>query len=255
VFALAGADAVLCDPALAPEDIDDLAAAANRAAERVYVVITHADFDHTCGIGFFPDATVVAGEDTARAIESGSAAQALAEAGREWGAAWPGDLRVDRTIAPGEYRLGPFRIEALEASGHAEDGLAFVLVDQGVMLPGDYLSAMTYPFLTGSLASAKATHERLLNALDRYDDLRWVVPGHGPALAPGEARAIGEADAAYLDALEQAAREAHAGGESPGRALVSVFGILPPRATTEDFEVYGIRAANARKALAEAGGA
>jgi glyoxylase-like metal-dependent hydrolase (beta-lactamase superfamily II) len=252
MLAVADGETLLCDPGLMPGDLETLAMEAGRAGGAIYLLVTHADFDHTCGIGFFPGATVVAGEATAAAIESGEAGRLLAAAAPDWGATWPLELRVDRPLTPGEHVLGRFRIEAIEAPGHTADGLAFILLDQGVLLPGDYLSAMTYPFVTASFAEARATHERLLAALERHE-LRWVVPGHGPPLTPADARVIGQADLAYLEALETAARHAHERGLSPGRALVSVFGVEPPRATTDDFEVYGIRAFNARKALAETG--
>jgi hydroxyacylglutathione hydrolase len=253
IIVVTDGEVLLCDPGLMPADIEPLAAEAESAGGSIHVLVTHADFDHTCGIAYFPHATVVAGGATARAIESGQAAEALANAGPDWGVTWPTDLRVDRTIAPGEHVLGRFRVEAVEASGHTQDGLAFVLREQGILFPGDYLSAMTYPFVTGSLAAARATYERLLGLLETAD-LRWVVPGHGPALDPGEARVVGEADLAYLEALERAARDEVGRGVSPGYALVSLYAIEPPRPTTDDFEIYGIREFNARTALQEVAG-
>ena len=40
---------------------------------------------------------------------------------------------------------------------------------------------------------------------------------------------------------------------SPGDALLHIFGVEPPRANTDDFEIYAIRAGNARLMLAEVG--
>jgi glyoxylase-like metal-dependent hydrolase (beta-lactamase superfamily II) len=253
VLAVAGGDALVCDPAWEPAEIDAVAAAARRPGGPVHLLVTHSDYDHVCGIGSFPGATVVAGEETAEAIRSGAAGQALAEAGAEWGLDWPGKLRVDRVAAAGEtLELGPFRVESIEARGHVGDGRAWVLLEQGILLPGDYLSAMTYPFVLDSLARAATAIERLLAAIERHA-LRWVVPGHGPALTPAQAREVGESDLAYLGRVAAAAAEARANGLSPGHALVAVFGAVePPRPTTDDFEVFGLRALNARAALREA---
>lgn len=112
---------------------------------------------------------------------------------------------------------------------------------------------MTYPFSTFSLDHTWQTCRRLLDALDRYQ-IRWVVPGHGPALTPAEARAVGEADVAYIAQLTRVARDAVAQGLSPGPALVAAHSVPPPRPTTDDFEVYSLRTINARQALAEARG-
>lgn len=85
--------------------------------------------------------------------------------------------------------------------------------------------------------------------------LGWVVPGHGPALEPAEARAVGEADLTYLDRLQERAREALACGLAPGHAIVAVYAVEPPRPTTDDFEIFGLRERNAQAAVAEAGDA
>jgi glyoxylase-like metal-dependent hydrolase (beta-lactamase superfamily II) len=154
-------------------------------------------------------------------------------------------------VEPGRFECGAFDVEAIEAPGHTADGLAYVLIDQGVLLPGDYLSDMTYPFIGGGLDETIATVARLLDALERHD-LRWVVPGHGRALTPGEARAVGESDLAYLEALARARAEAGADGLSPGEALLHVFAVEAPRGTTPDFEIYALRSANARSVLADA---
>jgi glyoxylase-like metal-dependent hydrolase (beta-lactamase superfamily II) len=217
----------------------------------MHVLVTHADFDHVGGIPYVPDAVVVAGEATAARIRSGEAGRDLVDAGREWGVDWLDSLRVDRVVPPGETACGVFRVEAIVADGHTADGLAYVLVEQGVLVAGDYLSGMTYPFLGGSLEAAIATHRRLLDALDRHE-LRWVVPGHGAPLPPAEARSVGEADLAYLQALAAAVAEARERDLPPGPALLHVFAVEPPRPTTLDFELYGLRAANARAVLGDA---
>ncbi len=255
VLAVAGGEALLCDPSWEPAEIEAIRADAMRLASGgpVRILITHADYDHVCGIGSFPEAEIVAGEETASKIAEGAAGADLGAASSEWGLSWIGDLRVDRVASAGKtIELGAFRVEAHEARGHVADGRAWVLVDQGILLPGDYVSAMTYPFVIGSVADAHATVQRLIAAIDEHD-LRWVVPGHGPALGPAEARRIAQEDLEYLERLRAAADDAAAAGLSPGHALVAVYGAVePPRPTTDDFEIYGLRELNARAALREA---
>lgn len=249
VLAISGTDALLVDPGFEPSEIEELAARAREPGGDVHVLVTHGDYDHTCGVGYLNDAIVLAGAETAERIRSGTAGRELAAAGAEWGFDWPPDLRVDRVIAPGEHALGPFRVTAIAADGHTADGLAYVLLDQGVLVPGDYVSDMTYPFVVDDAARAIATYERLLEALEHYA-VRWVVPGHGRPLSVTEARAVAEADLEYLQRLSRAADEAQERGLSPGYALLHVFDVAPPRATTPDFEVFGIHAWNARAVIA-----
>jgi glyoxylase-like metal-dependent hydrolase (beta-lactamase superfamily II) len=251
VLARAGGDALLCDPSLMPAEIERLAGLAHEGGGPIHLLVTHGDYDHVCGIGYFPEAVVITGEATAERIANGSAADELAAAGVDWGVDWPSGLRVDRVVIPGRFACGAFEVEAIGAAGHTADGLAYVLLDQGVLLPGDYLSDMTYPFVLGNLEEAIATTRRLLEALER-DTLRWVVPGHGRALTPAEAAAVGEADLIYLEALERAVAEARADDLSPSHALLRVFEVEPPRETTPDFEIYALRSSNARSVLAHA---
>ena len=252
LLALSGSDALVCDPCWTPAEISALHERASAQSGDVQLLLTHADYDHTCGIGLFAEATVVAGATTAERIESGEAAKGLATAGREWGLEWPGEPRVDRVVEAGvEISCGSFRIETIDARGHVADGLAFVLPDQHLLLPGDYLSAITYPYVTASVEESRRTIERLLEALER-PEIAWVVPGHGPPLERDDARTIGHTDLAYLERLAAAAHRAVERGLSPGDSLLAAFAVQPPRANTDDFEVFSLRARNAERALAEA---
>jgi glyoxylase-like metal-dependent hydrolase (beta-lactamase superfamily II) len=255
---IAAGEALVCDPCWTPGEIAAIRDWAAERAATVRLIVTHADYDHVCGIGFFPGSEVIAGESTAEAIRSGRAAEALAGAATEWGLDWPLELRVDRVVAPDEeVQAGPFRLAALDARGHVADGTAWLLPDRGLLLPGDYLSAMTYPFVTDSLERALATSERLLATIDRSDvptidrsDVRLVAPGHGPALSRADARQVAVEDLRYLERLQAAAQEA--ADLPPGPALLHVYAVEPPRETTPDFDLFGLRAWNARRALAEA---
>jgi glyoxylase-like metal-dependent hydrolase (beta-lactamase superfamily II) len=248
-----GGATILCDPSWTAEEIAAIRERATGTGKPVHVLITHSDFDHTCGIGFFPDAVVTAGSETAAAIAAGRAAEGLASAAAEWGLSWPLELRVDRTVEPGGwFACDGSEVLAIEARGHVGDGLAYFLREPGVLLAGDYLSPMTYPFVLSSLADAIATSNRLLEVIAEHRP-RWVIPGHGRPLGPEEAHEIGTADLAYLERLAAAATDAKDRRLSSGDALVAVYGVEPPRTTTDDFDLYGLRTINARTALAEKG--
>jgi glyoxylase-like metal-dependent hydrolase (beta-lactamase superfamily II) len=252
LVAVASGEALVCDPAYTPAEIEAIRSAVQARASSVRLLITHADFDHVCGIGYFPTGEVVAGADTARILESGTAAEGLRTQGPEWGVRWPDTLRVDRVVpAPAELELGVFRVATIDAPSHGREGTAYVLLEQGILVPGDHLSSITYPFLGGSLERKRQANVRLIQALDQHD-LRWVVPGHGPPMSPQEARHIGELDLAYLEQLATAAQEALSEGLSPGYALLHAHSVEPPRTTTPDFEIYDLRSSNARQALGEA---
>jgi glyoxylase-like metal-dependent hydrolase (beta-lactamase superfamily II) len=254
LLCVSSGEGLMCDPAMTPAEIETIVERLqSQTSGRSYLLLTHADYDHVCGVPYFVDAEVVAGADTAGKVRDGSAAVGLVGGGAEWGVEWPSELRVDREVSPGEeLELGPFRVVVVDAPSHGREGVGYVLHEQGILLPGDNLSAITYPLLGASLARAREASRRLLETLERFEP-RHVVPGHGPVLTSDEAMRIGEDDLRYLEELDAAAGEAAAHGLSPGYALVHVFAVEPPRPNTPDFEIYGIRQGNARLALREHG--
>jgi glyoxylase-like metal-dependent hydrolase (beta-lactamase superfamily II) len=214
-----------------------LAARARELDVRVtHVLVTHADWDHVCGIAAFPDASATMGARTAEIVASGAPARLIEQRAREYGLEVAGSPRVDRVLAPGEaHRVGPFTVETLALPGHTPDGTGYRVRAVDVLAVGDYLSAAEFPFAS-SPADYRATLERLIVIL-RDDPPAQVLPGHGPALTAAEALAIAEADLAYLHALREA-RDREAGLAVP----------LPRPAPADLAEMH---AANVEAQLAE----
>jgi glyoxylase-like metal-dependent hydrolase (beta-lactamase superfamily II) len=240
--------ALVCGPGF-----DDAAvAAACSEAEaplpaRTYLLVTHMDFDHLAGIGRLTRADVVGGAGTQRLLADPDTVADYTRLAEDWGGTWEAQPQLDRAIDPGPFRCGPFAVEALAAPGHTDDALAYVLADDHLLLPGDYISPVTYPLVTGSLQAARETHVRLLAILAR-PEIRFVVPGHGSLLDPDAARRIATEDLDYLDRLAAAA--AAAGGLPSGLAVREAYSVKPPRPARAGFEALGMREANARRAVA-----
>ncbi|HEY2320888.1 MAG TPA: MBL fold metallo-hydrolase [Solirubrobacteraceae bacterium] len=248
----AGEDACLvCDPSIFPDEIAEIRALTDGSA-RVYVLVTHSDFDHVCGLPAFAGATVVTGVSTAAAIAGGAARRKLDESGREWGAAWDGELRVDVTVSAEAVWCGDLEIAAVECQGHCDDGAGFVIAGRGLLLAGDYLSTVSPPIVLGSFDGAVSAIERLLRTIDAHR-IPTIVPGHGPVLDRDQAHQVGREDIRYLRAVQAAAAAAVRAGESANVAFLRVRGVPAPRAARSDFEAFDWLSANARRALADAG--
>lgn len=250
----AGDDLVLVDPAQFPDELAVLRAAVDGLhPERLWLLITHADFDHVQGIPIFPEGAVAAEAGTAERLVDGRAAEGLRAAGRDFGTDWDDTLRADRIVrCDTRERLGELQLVAIEATGHQDHGAAFAFPELGVLAAGDYLSAMTYPFCLHDVAEARASTERLLAAIEEHA-IDVVIPGHGPVHDRATATRIGTEDVRYLAELERAAAEAAEKELPPAFALLHVFGVEPPRANTDDFEMYDLRGCNARTALRAVG--
>jgi hydroxyacylglutathione hydrolase len=240
------AGVLLVDPSFTPAELDALRADVDaRAPEALHVLVTHADEDHVCGLGWFPEATIVAGRRTAALIADGTAAARLHEAGATWGHQWRDDLRVDVVVDAGPLALDGVDLVAVDAPGHAADGTAWLVPAAGLLCPGDYLCAVTPPLVLGSVAEARATLARLAAVLEG-GAATHVVPGHGPVLTGADALALARADVAYLDALVTAAAGASGDVEEVAAAVAQ------PREPIADFAAYAPHRTNAAAAVAEA---
>jgi glyoxylase-like metal-dependent hydrolase (beta-lactamase superfamily II) len=241
---LDGGRAVVVDPCISADECARIAAWIDGAGARVTdVLVTHGDWDHVCGIAAFPHATATMSEATAARVRDPDGAIAeLREAEAEYGVRLAGPPRVDRVFAAGEtIAAGRFTIETSPLRGHTHDGVAYRVRELDVLVVGDHLSPVEFPF-AASTAEYRRTLAGLVDTL-RSDPPRVVFPGHGGPLTAAEAVAIAEADLAYLDALREAVA---AGGREGGRA------VEPPRAAAG--EPAREREANVDAQLAELAG-
>lgn len=195
-------ESLVVDPAISA---DEVAAIDRRALELDapvrHVLITHGDWDHVCGVGAFPDATAAMGEETAGRVVN-RRAEVLQRA-ESYGLEVAGSPRVDQTFERGSaIALGSFVVETFPLTGHTEDGTGYRIREQGLLIVGDHLSPVEFPFAK-SPAAYRFTLAGLIETL-REDPPETVIPGHGAPLEPGEALRIAEADLAYLRSLHAA---------------------------------------------------
>jgi glyoxylase-like metal-dependent hydrolase (beta-lactamase superfamily II) len=227
-------ESLVVDPAITKEEV---AAIAGRAVELGapvgQVLITHGDWDHVCGIGGFPDAVIAMGEETAEKVASGKAEKSVQRAVDELGFVAAGRPRVDHAVERGKaVALGPFVVETFPLVGHTPDGSGFRLRELGLLVVGDHLSAVEFPFAT-SPAAYRQTLAGLIELL-REDPPETVIPGHGPPLSAEEALGIAEADLGYLRSLHRAVVATLADGGTRDEAQAAGLAVALPRASAPD---------------------
>jgi glyoxylase-like metal-dependent hydrolase (beta-lactamase superfamily II) len=238
-------EAVLVDPGISTEEVEQIAVRADELGARVTSVLaTHADWDHVCGIAAFPDAVAAMGTPTAARMTSRFSQAGVAHRAAAHGLRIAGEPRVDRTFEPGvAVRVGPFLVETLALPGHTPDGVAYRFRELDLLAVGDHLSVVEFPFATSTTAY-RATLAALIDLLRRDPPAR-VIPGHGPELGAAEALAIAEADLAYLWALHAAVSKAASSEEARTAALA----VPVPRAAAGDLDES--RTENVNVAVAE----
>jgi glyoxylase-like metal-dependent hydrolase (beta-lactamase superfamily II) len=241
-------DAVVVDPCISAAEVARIAGRAAELGTRVsHVLVTHADWDHVCGIAGFPDATATMGPRTAEIVAGGTLPELLAARAAAYGLELEGEPRVDRVLEPGvAHQVGPFVVETIALAGHTADGTGYRIRELDLLAVGDHLSAVEFPFAS-STSEYRATLERLLELL-RDDPPATVVPGHGPSLSAAEAVRIAEADLSYLRALRDAVATAP---DDRARARAAALAVPLPRQAPDD--LAGMHAGNVELQLEELG--
>ncbi len=199
-----GRSAALIDPALLPGECGDIAAFCGEQGLTVEsVVLTHHDWDHLLGAGFFPEAHIIAHRyytdevSVHHAQIQAAIRRYLTSAGGRpevsFHAPTP-TVTVDRILP---LMVGGLRVLLVHAPGHARDHLVIYDAEAACLWAGDLLSDQEIPFISDSFSS----YERTLAILSGMD-IRLLVPGHGAvARSPQEVRARLDADHAYLTEL------------------------------------------------------
>ncbi len=219
LLVVAEGESLVVDPAISSEEVARIGRRALELDAPIrHVLITHGDWDHVCGIGAFPDAAAVMGEETAERVRS-RGVDSVERAAETYELEVSGPPRVDQTFTRGAaVALGPFVVETFPLTGHTEDGTGYRIRDLGLLIVGDHLSPVEFPFAK-SPAAYRFTLAGLVETL-RADPPEMVIPGHGSPLEPDEALRIAETDLAYLRSLHAAVagaatrEEAHGAGSA-----------------------------------------
>jgi hydroxyacylglutathione hydrolase len=236
LLVFAEGESLVVDPAISADEVAGIGRRAMELGAPVrQVLITHGDWDHVCGIGGFPDAVVVMGEETAAKVVSGAADRSVHRAIEAYGFVPSGSPRVDKTFARGSaVALGEFVVETFPLVGHTPDGSGFRLRELGLLVVGDYLSAVEFPFAT-SPAAYRLTLAGLIELLGE-DPPETVIPGHGPPLAAEEALGVAEADLRYLRSLHAAVVDVLARDGTRDEARAVGLAVALPRECSPDLE-------------------
>ena len=212
--AAAAGESFLIDSPVLPDELAMLASVLeqSRFPPLAGLLATHADWDHVLGPLAFPQAALGMAESSAErlAAEPGAAQRALRAFDDELYLERPRPLGLGAPQAlpvPGRCEIGERELELHATAGHTGDGMAIYVPWAGVLIAGDYLSAIEIPMLGagGGVAPYLDTLARLRPLLAAS---AHVVPGHGPVLSGAAALEVLEQDLAYLRDLRERGPEA-----------------------------------------------
>ncbi|MEG0471913.1 MAG: MBL fold metallo-hydrolase [Solibacillus sp.] len=176
---------ILVDPNWLPSEVDGI----KRVIElilnnrKLYLISTHSDFDHIIAAGAFPTATVIASQAFANNPNKDEAVQQIEKFDaqyyitRNYPIYYPA---VDVVIEEDGQRLELASLTFIFylAPGHTDDGLFTVVEEQGILLAGDYLSDVEFPFIDSSYADYVETMNKAEEIFHKHA-IHTLVPGHG----------------------------------------------------------------------------
>lgn len=203
---------LVVDPCWLPGEVERIRAHVGkiRNGRPVYLLFTHSDFDHILGWGAFPGAAVIASESFAakpddepeaileeiRAFDDGYYLD------RDYPIAYPA---VDHVISGDGAALdiGGTRLVFWQSPGHNPDGLFTLVEPPGVLIAGDYLSDVEFPFIHTDSRLYEESLAKVEPILERHR-VNLLIPGHG-ACTPdvSEIRRRRDADLAYIARLRE----------------------------------------------------
>ncbi|MEM9259742.1 MAG: MBL fold metallo-hydrolase, partial [Bacteroidota bacterium] len=184
-----GEDFVLVvDPNWLPEEVAEIAVYANRVGKGKarFLLFTHSDYDHIIGYGAFPNWKTIASKQF---VENPEAAAQLQQA-KDWDdeyyirrtyqLVYP---KIDHVIAgKGKGMQLGADTQALfyQAAGHNYDGIATFLPTRGILIVGDYLSNIEFPYVYHSFEEYGNTLWKLEKIITS-GKVKLLITGHGDA--------------------------------------------------------------------------
>ena len=175
---------ILTDPNWLPNEIAEIKAYIESILEdrKLYIIYTHSDFDHIIAAGAFPQATTIASEafvnrlDKEKVLEEIWQFDAQYYIMRDYPIIYPA---IDVVIKEDGQALDLEDVTCTFylAPGHTADGLFTVVEPASILLAGDYLSNVEFPFIE-HFDAYLATLHKVESMISRHG-IQTLVPGHG----------------------------------------------------------------------------
>ena len=175
----------LIDPNWLPLELDFIANLIQNIGKnkKKYLIFTHSDYDHIIGYGQFKNYKTIASTSFVNNEEKEAILNQIRKFDDEY--------YINRTY-PIEYphieipieknaeslHIGSDKYIFYQAKGHNKDGLMIHNVSKGILVVGDYLSNIEFPYIYFSLKSYKETLSQLKNII-HLKTIATLVPGHG----------------------------------------------------------------------------
>ena len=175
---------IMTDPNWLPQEVEAIQTYIKQiiGQRKLFIIYTHSDYDHIIGAGAFPDATTIASKAFCDRIEKDAVLQQILQFDaqyyieRSYPVVYP---TIDIVIEEDgqKLQLGETICTFYFAPGHTKDGLFTIIAPHRILLAGDYLSNVEFPFV-GNINEYMSTLHKVQALFDNHQ-FSTLVPGHG----------------------------------------------------------------------------
>ncbi len=176
---------LIIDPCWLPNEIEAIRNYFHEMREKqeVILIFTHSDFDHIIGYGAFQEAKVIASKAFAGNSNKEKCVQEILDFDDEYYVQRNYEIeypKVDIEIVEDGQQLswGETTFSFYLAPGHTADGIFIVLEEENVIIAGDYLSDIEFPFIYDKSSNYLETMLKIPDILDKHN-INYLIPGHG----------------------------------------------------------------------------
>lgn len=177
----------LFDPNYFPAEIRQIESYMDKRAEkkeRKLLAFTHSDFDHIVGFSHFSHWETIG--QKAMAEKSEEEKQKIIQQIKDF----DGQYYVQRVLEPEYPRLdvavdqekwletSEDTLYFLATHGHTKDGLVTFFTHSGILVVGDMLSNLEFPFIGHSIVEYMKNLEKIREKVNQFGT-RTLIPGHG----------------------------------------------------------------------------
>jgi len=176
---------LLIDPNLLPVELDFIEYNIEKISKNKekYLLFTHSDYDHIIGYGQFKNYKTIASVNFINNKEKASIIKQINTfddeyyIGRNYNIDYPEiNIAVDKNIQ--DMKLGSDEYIFYQAQGHNKDGIITYNKSKGLLITGDYLSNIEFPFIYFSFNLYKKTLNTFETILNEQN-VKLMIPGHG----------------------------------------------------------------------------
>ena len=176
---------LIIDPNWLPQEVQTIRDFVDKIKmeKPIYLYFTHSDYDHIIGYQAFAEAKVIVSkafsenEEKENILEQINTFDDEYYIKRNYPIIYPkGDFLIAEN---GEkLKIGNTELQFFDAKGHNSDGLILWIKTLGVLVVGDYLSNVEFPYIYYSGMEYLATLKRV-EAIVKTGEVKYLITGHG----------------------------------------------------------------------------